>query len=265
MTDRDSAKFARLFALLSETFNKPVSDPLAEIYFRTLKNFTIEQVESAVEQAIASRKFFPKPAELRELLEGSPDDQSMQAWAMFLEAAASGGHASIQFSDRAMAVAMEAVFGGWTQACGMLSASCSDEMVAHYQKAFLKQYAAARTTKQYVPLYRPGLSEVSMREQGGTWAPRIPTLQQPVLFVGPDKVHTLQLRFDVARGQLTDADRRLLDGGWEAVQMMAAQESRKLRRATERNALPLAEEMATAEEVEELKAQIAALQPTTRS
>lgn len=238
MNQHDESEFAGLCGLMSEVFKTPASTALIGIYFRALKDLSIEQVTAAVEQAIATKKFFPKPAELRDLIEGGADNRASQAWAMFLEAAGSGGHASIQFSDRAMASAMEAVFGGWTQACGMLSATCSDEMTAHYQKAFLRQYGAALSSRRDIPLYRPGLSEVSMREQGGTWAGRMVTLEQPVLFVGPDRVIELQLRFDVARGQLMDESRKVLEGGFDAARALVEGQSLRLRQTQERNALP---------------------------
>lgn len=274
MTNHDSAKFAGLFALLAQSFDKEASDALAQIYFDNLKDFTIEQVASAVEQAIRSRKFFPKVAELRELIDGNPEDRAAQAWAGFLEAAADGGQASVQFSDRATAAAMDAVFGSWLEACRLLSAGgtdargrqvggCSDEMLASYQKSFLRQYAAALNSNREVALYRPGLSELSMRENGGAWALRMPILEQPVIYVGPGKAYTLRLRFDVAQGCLTDADRRVLDGGWLAIQPMVAAEHKALKRAVAQKSLPpaLDVEMATPEEVVELNGSILRLVP----
>lgn len=267
MTDRDSVEFARLFTLLSETFNKAVSDSLAEIYFRTLKDFTIEQITHAVEQAIATKKFFPKPAELRELLVGNPEDRASNAWAAFLEAAANGGTASVQFADRATAMAMDATFGSWLEACRLLSAGgtdargkqvggCTDEMLASYQKSFLRHYGASLNSNREVELYRAGLSEASMREQGANWAARMPILEQPVLFVGPDETIELRLTFDVARGQLTEESCAYLGGGFESARLNA-EKLYQLRAMGERPALPLSEvEMATPEEVTELKGNI---------
>jgi hypothetical protein len=253
MTNRDSAEFARLFVGLAQAFDKQASDLLIQIYFDSLKDFSLEAVTTAVNQAVHTKKFFPKVAELRELIVGNPEDRAAGAWTAFLEAAANGGTASVKFSDRATAAAMDAVFGSWLEACRLLSAGgtdektgrqvggCTDEMLASYQKSFLKQYAAATNSKRDVELYRAGLSEVSMREQGAAWAARMPTLQQPVLFVGPDRVIEIPLTFDVARGQLADESRKLLEGGFDAARALVEGQSLRLRQTQERNALPPAD------------------------
>ena len=271
MTQQNLSEFARLCAVMGEAFGKPVNTSLIEIYFRMLKDFSVEQVTSAVEQAIAKKKFFPKVAELRELIEGNPEDRAANAWAAFLEAAANGGTASVQFSDKATAAAMDATFGSWLEACRLLSAGgtdergkqvggCSDEMLASYQKSFLRQYGASLNSHRDVELYRAGLSEMSMRGQGASWARRIPTVEQPVLFVGPDTTLELYLRFDVARGELTDESRAVLSGGWEKVHPSVEELRRRLKQAPPFAALPpVGEEMATPEEVAELKAGIDAL------
>lgn len=268
MTNHDSAEFARLFTLLSQTFDKEASDALAQIYFDGLKDFAIEQVAAAVNQAVRTKKFWPKVAELRELIEGSVDDRAAQAWAAFLEAAADGGQASIRFSDPAAARAVDAVFGGWIQACRLLSAGgtdgrgkqtggCTDEMLASYQKQFCRQYLAALNSPRDVELYRPGLSEMSMREGGGAWAARMPTLKQPVIYIGAGKTLTVRLEFDVAQGCLTDGARAALESGWESV--LALHVASQLV-APQHKALPPAdEEMATPEEVAQINRAVKAI------
>src|SRR5688572_31450908 len=101
---------------MSQAFEKQMGEALMLIYFDGLKDFTIEQVESAVTQAVKTKTFLPKVAELRQLIEGSVDDRAAQAWAGFLDAAADGGTSSVKFADPAAARAMDAVFGGWIQA-----------------------------------------------------------------------------------------------------------------------------------------------------
>lgn len=256
MTNKDRPEFAKLCALLSQVFEKQMSEVLIDIYFDSLKDFDIEQVTSAVHQAIKSRKFMPKVAELRELIEGGAEDRAAIAWTLFMEAVSNSEQPSIQFSDKAMATAMDAVFGGWTQACGILSASCSDEMVAHYQKAFLKQYAAARASNRNALLYRPGLSEMSLREGGATWAARMPTLHQPVIYVGSERIITLRLPFDVERGQLAAEARAMLDKE-PLVKAFADTQGRQLKAGVQK-ALPPAssDEPATPEQVAQINASI---------
>jgi hypothetical protein len=270
MTDRDMPKFLKLCALLSQAFERPMDEALSKIYFEGLKDFSVDQVSAAVNQAVRTKTFLPKVAELRQLVEGAAEDRASQAWAAFLDAAADGGQASIYFADRAAAAAMDAVFGGWVQACRLLSAGwvtdrganeggCSDEMLAHYQKSFLRQYVAALNSKRDVECYRPGLSEMSMRERGASWSARIPTLAQPVIFVGQGKATALRLPFDVARGQLTEDARKAIGGGWDAVKALAAPYNPTLPGYETKALPPAGAEMATPEEVAELKAAIAIL------
>jgi hypothetical protein len=277
MTNSDRKQFAQLCALMSQAFDKEMSVLLTDIYFDSLKDFTIGQVESAIRQAIKSRKFMPRVAELRELIEGNPADRGASAWAAFLEAAADGGQASVRFSDRAAAAAMDATFGSWIEACRLLSAGgtdergkqvggCTDEMLASYQRSFLRHYAAALNSDREVELYRAGLSELSMREQGAMWAARMPTIDQPVIWIGDGKAYAVRLRFDVARGCLTDMARVTLDGGLAAIQAVGALERNKLRWTEARKALPPApdSEAATPEQVAQLKRQISELANNSR-
>lgn len=271
MNNTEKAKLVALLAKLAAVFEKTLSEAVQEIYLDNLADFSIEQVERAVSEAIQTLKFFPKIAELRQLVEGTAEDRAAQAWSAFLEAAADGGQSSARFFEPAAAMAMDAVFGGWVQACRLLAAGwvtergdneggCSDEMLAHYQKAFLRQYLAALNLTREVELYRPGLSEMSMREGGGAWAARTPTLIQPVIFIGQRKSVSLRLPFDVARGCLTEDVQRAIAGGWDAVRALAATYQPQIAPAREQKALPAAVEgMATPEEIAALKASIANL------
>lgn len=98
-----------------------------------------------------------------------------------------------------------------------------------------------------------------MRERGAAWFGRIPTLEQPVIFVGESKARSLRLPFDVGRGQLTEEARLAISGGLEKVEALAAVYNPALP-APDLKALPPAdEEMATPEEVAAIKARIEAM------
>ena len=65
---------------MGEVFNKAITPALAQIYWTSLKEFTDEQVKTAFEQALGSLKFFPKPSELREIIQGTGDEHGHEAW-----------------------------------------------------------------------------------------------------------------------------------------------------------------------------------------
>lgn len=77
---KDSEKFIALMAMLSENFGQKNTKLKIELYFNALKDFTIGQVEKAVYQAVKTLRFFPKVAELRELIEGDRQSRALLAW-----------------------------------------------------------------------------------------------------------------------------------------------------------------------------------------
>lgn len=66
MTAEDRPRFAELLAVLSETFNEPVSETRATAYWLALHTLPLDAIRHAVSQAIQTCRFFPKPVELLE-------------------------------------------------------------------------------------------------------------------------------------------------------------------------------------------------------
>jgi hypothetical protein len=100
MIQHDFEAFARLMALLAETFNKDFTVQRVEIYARALAEYPIEIIAAAVDEGIRRLRFFPKPAELIELIEGSPDDQAEHSWGQFwLALNRSGTYRSLHCED----------------------------------------------------------------------------------------------------------------------------------------------------------------------
>lgn len=62
--------FKRFMAGLGETFDKNISETLSDIYWHALKNHSDEQCKDAFNQVFLKFKFFPKPAEIIELING---------------------------------------------------------------------------------------------------------------------------------------------------------------------------------------------------
>jgi hypothetical protein len=113
----DIEDFAGLMALLAEVFGKDLTPQLVEIYFRALADFPIERIAAAIDEAVRRLKFFPKPTELIELIEGSPDDQAEQAWAQFWLALNRGGtHRSLNCEDVILAETIRRQYGSWADA-----------------------------------------------------------------------------------------------------------------------------------------------------
>jgi len=126
-----------LFAL-SEVFNRNISDTLSEIYYDVLKNATDDQFKNAVNQIIQTNKYncMPKPAEILEHIYGKPQDKSLEAWEITLNAVRSvGGYKTPVFEDQAISDTIQHL-GGWVKLCDTPTA----EMV-WVQKEFEKFYS----------------------------------------------------------------------------------------------------------------------------
>jgi hypothetical protein len=74
MTDADRDPFGRHMAVLAETFGEVLTTPRLEGYFLALRDLDLEPVRRAIKTALSACKFFPRPAELRELAGDVPPD-----------------------------------------------------------------------------------------------------------------------------------------------------------------------------------------------
>ena len=114
---KDKKKFGQYMTALSETFDKEISTVLSKVYWNALDQYTDEQFENAVNTAIVKCKFFPKPAELIELVSGDQGERSLLAWEKVRKAIVGvGAYQSVQFDDPAIHSCIE-LMGGWPELC----------------------------------------------------------------------------------------------------------------------------------------------------
>lgn len=151
MTDTDRPAFADLMTALSLTFDAEVSDAKSEIYFRALADLAWEDIRHAGERAIQTCTFFPKPAELRALIVGHPEDIAERAWEQLGFAASQiGSYDSICIESPHTARALEVTFGSWIEFCSIaleppMWAAKRKEFLAAYRVAVLDKAATSRT------------------------------------------------------------------------------------------------------------------------
>jgi len=154
-------KFAELLAILCETFDrKPLSDGLIEIYWKIFKPLTDEEAQKIINQAILTLKFFPKPAELIELLQGDKTERAVRAWEKFYHAIARvGPYQSVEFDDPAIHSTIE-LMGGWIEA-----GKWKNEEMKWKQKDFLVIYLVMERKKNH-PEYLAGIGEMENIRKG---------------------------------------------------------------------------------------------------
>lgn len=110
-------KFVEMITGLAEALGGEMSVAKLSIYEKALSRFSDEQIEAAVNLAGATLKFFPKPVELIELIEGKREDQAVLAWETLLDTMQRvGAYASVLFEDGRIAKTVN-LLGGWQQIC----------------------------------------------------------------------------------------------------------------------------------------------------
>lgn len=124
MTNGDRQAFARMIFALGETFGEPVSDLRVEAYFDALGDLPLEDVLTAGRSAIREARFFPRPVELREQIDGKVEDQSEIAWTYVQrEVRRVGFYGAPTWPDEATRRAALELYGGWGALCTHLPAS----------------------------------------------------------------------------------------------------------------------------------------------
>jgi hypothetical protein len=141
MTNDEKKAFGVELALVAEAFGEALSPTRIEAYFLALAEYDLGAVRAALRQTIKTHKFFPKPAEIREVIEGGgTEDRSVLAWSRFLRAVERvGTYQSVDFGDPVLHATVEAM-GGWTEQWKL---ERMDERELGYKRAeFVRLYAA---------------------------------------------------------------------------------------------------------------------------
>lgn len=145
MTLDDRPKLAEMLVVLAETFNEPVSDLRAEGYYEALKDLPFEVVEQAGLMALRTSKFFPRPAELRELATGKTEDAAALGWAELLREVRRVGYLGTPKLSEDTFETMRNLWGSWAQLCETLPAD-GPELIG-WMKQFQTAYVAGVRTR----------------------------------------------------------------------------------------------------------------------
>jgi hypothetical protein len=162
MSPSDRATFAQSLGLLAETLGAELSEFGMEGYWFALSDLTLDQLRLAVQMALKTCRFFPKPVELREYASGATlEDRVEVGWQMWRRAAKIvGSYRSIVISDGVLGETLVACFGGWVETC---TTDLSPEMWASKRKEFERVYRALSLRADPSPRYLRGVHEMSGR------------------------------------------------------------------------------------------------------
>jgi len=150
---KNKSAFKNFMAGIGEMFDKQITPILSKIYWKALEPFTNDQCQKAFNEIILSSRFFPKPVDIIEAIQGRQENQSILAWIKVIRAIRNvGAYQSVKFDDPIIHSVIE-VMGGWPALC---SGSADDEKWK--QKEFERLYCTMSNLENHVK-YLPGIVE----------------------------------------------------------------------------------------------------------
>lgn len=154
MTAADTPRLATLLNVLAEAFNEPVSAVRMDAYFLALSDLSIESLEGIGKRAL-NLQFFPRPADLRRLIEGTADHEAELAWLNVLREIRRVGYTGQPMLSVAALETIHRLWGGWTRVCQTLPGE-GPELIG-WAKQFHAAYQA--TSEQLARPERIGRAE----------------------------------------------------------------------------------------------------------
>jgi hypothetical protein len=129
----------------------------AEAYFLALADLPIEQIERGAALALKESKFFPRAAELRELLLGSATDEAELAWMQLLQEVRRVGYYRTPVLPEETLAVVNGLWGSWQTACQTMPGEGQE--LLNWAKAFKQTYLArhAALTRRALPIDQPRL------------------------------------------------------------------------------------------------------------
>jgi len=218
MIEQDRKVFDAALMGLAAIFDKTLSDQILDAYFSALARFDWAQVNRGLNAALLACKFFPKPVELIELIEGSQEDHSAKAWQLLMGAVEMGGYYNSLFvEDQALAAAIRKTFTGWMDLANELPGP-SDPMYASLFNRFRANYGMARRSNEQAERYFVGFYEGQNRQNVSQWLQvgedeSEPTFPLKVVVIAGGKVFEAKLQFSRLTGALTEGARQQLAAG----------------------------------------------------
>lgn len=156
MTQDDAPRFGVALVACAEMFDKEISAALVKLYYESLKDLTIVEVERGLARAISASNFMPRPAQIREyagLGSINAKQASSVAWHRLLAACSEVGcYRSIEIEDPATAFAVEQM-GGWVAVC------TRDDETHWVEREFRELYESYRGPLVALPRLFPGIHE----------------------------------------------------------------------------------------------------------
>ncbi len=158
MEDKDYKSFMTLMGIMAEAFSLKVSENKVEIYFKFLKDLSLEDIKVNVDNLIKTRVYtsFPSVAEIRgETSSGAGEDAAQGAFLTLWNAIKNSiGYQSAEFDDPIVHSVVECLGG--------LPFICENWFLEDFQwrqREFVQLYKQFSKQKKH-PGYLPGIHEI---------------------------------------------------------------------------------------------------------
>jgi len=147
-TRADERAFLEVLLALGEIYEAPVSTIRAEMFMRLVEDLPFEAVKAAAAEHGRRSPFFPKPGDLRVLVEGNVEDGAELAWQWLQREVGRVGYMGTPtWPDEVTQRAAEGLFGSWRKLCERLPGE-GPELLG-FRKQFIALYGAtARKAQQ---------------------------------------------------------------------------------------------------------------------
>lgn len=196
MRNDDRAALGAMLGKVMSVYGKQITSGFVDVFFDALSGYDLESVRRGLNAHVQnpdSGQFPPKPADVVRLIDGTSQDQGMQAWSRVDKAVRRvGPYQSVVFDDPIVHRVLDDM-GGWVKLCN----TGSEEDYKFQGLEFARRYRAfviAGGVGDDYPHYLIGLSEAD-NGNGGFKAP------EPLL-IG-DRTACLTVLRDGAGGRLT--------------------------------------------------------------
>jgi hypothetical protein len=201
MQTDDFEKFCELLAALGERFDKKLTPMTLKLDFAAFSRFTIEQIEAAVMTWYTTGKFFPRPVELIELIEGKADSRGEKAWEKFVDAIRKGGQMkSVYCDDPKLLRSVQLLYGSWIKACEELP-PITNPMHANHRTQFLAVYTNCTDGIQYLKGLREAAGMAPAQAFGKLGSNEV--FIQSIVHIG-ETVTVREMEFSAVTGALTE-------------------------------------------------------------
>jgi hypothetical protein len=75
MTDKDKLEFGKFLAKLRAAYHNELGRDTLEVYFEALQDYSLQDIQATYLEIVQTLKFFPKIAEIIELVRGDPGNR----------------------------------------------------------------------------------------------------------------------------------------------------------------------------------------------